>query len=272
MQAPLIITRNDFAGRVELAPNMLDAKINNRILEAQDFDLRELMGNAFYYDFIPRCYTGIGNVNFDAPDTSAPDNNYPGIVAISSNGVNATFDAIVLGAIVTSLTPVNRGSGYTISDTFTFAELPGAQFSVATNAFGVDLPYLPLYSGGSYQIKGITYMLDGIVPVLVYYATSRLIKNLDIHFTPDGMRTKRNEFSDPLESKDISWRSNQFVNQALAYWNMCVTYLDQQSTLYPLWRNNICGDKGSGRSAPKIRSLGADRNDGYNDNRSYIRF
>lgn len=271
MQTPLIITRNDFSGRVELAANMVDAKINNRILEAQDFDLRDLMGNPFYYDFIKRCNTGIATFTTDIDTTTAIDGTYTNIVAIGGDS-NATFTAIVLAGIVTSLTKVSDGTGYYLDADFTFAELPGALYSVLTNSFGVDSPYVTLYSGGSFVVNNITYNLEGIVPVLVYYATSRLIKNLDIHFTPDGMRTKRNEFSDPLESKDISWRSNQFVNQGLAYWNMCVTYLDTEPILYPLWKNNVCGCDERGRSAPKIRSLGADKNDGYNDNRSYIRF
>lgn len=269
MQTPLIITRNDFAGRVELAANMADAKINNRILEAQDFDLRELMGNAFYYDFIAKCNTGIGNFNTDVPDTSALDGTYVNMQAISTTGVNALFTAVVLGNLVIQMTRIDAGSSFVIGDNFYFNELPGAQFSVVTNTFGVVLSYLPLYSGGSYLIKTISYNFYGIVPVLVYYATSRLVKNLDIHFTPDGVRTKRNEFSDPLESKDISWRANQFVNQGIAYWNMCVTYLDANTDTFPLWKSNTCCDDERGRSAPKMRSLRGD-NTGYNNDTSYI--
>lgn len=184
---PLIITRSDFAGRVELSNNMADAKINNRILEAQDFDLKELMGAAFYYSFV-------GDV--------------------------------------------------------------------------VSTPNQLLLNGGEYIVNDITYNFSGITPVLVYYATSRLIKNLDLHFTPNAVMQKRNEYSDHLESKDLTWRANQFVNQALEYWRQCSDFLDNNKADYTLWKPNnaCCSDDQQGRVAPKIRSVRGDDWD-YNDTR-----
>lgn len=47
-----LITKTDFAPYVDIAQNLSDAKLNPRILEAQNFDLKYLMGEDFYYDFI----------------------------------------------------------------------------------------------------------------------------------------------------------------------------------------------------------------------------
>ena len=182
MATPLLITRADFNGRVELSGNMHDAKINSRILEAEDFDLRELMGDAFYYSFL-------------ASQASAP--------------------------------------------------------------------YTKLLAGGDYVIKDITYTFYGLKPVLVYFAASRIIKQLDMHFTPNGMMQKRNEFSDHIESKDLSYNSNQLKNQALAYWNMCEKYLEANRTDYPLWRPECGCDDGGNKPAPRVIGLGGGDHDGH---------
>lgn len=170
MPTPLLITRSDFAGRVELAANMADAKINNRILEAQDFDLRELMGDAFYWSWVA------------TPDTD-------------------------------------------------------------------------LLNGKTYTVNTISYTFYGIKPVLVYFATARLIKNLDLYFTPSGVMQKKNDFSDHMDTKDLTWRSNQFSNQALAYWNMCVQFLDANKATYPLWKPDCACEAPSG-ARPRVTGLG----------------
>lgn len=186
MATPLLINRADFTGRVELSANMADAKINNRILEAEDFDLCALMGDAFYYWFIAQ--TQIGSVP---------------------------------ASITTLLT------------------------------------------GGTYVVNGITYSFDGVKTVLVYYTTARLIKALDINFTPFGVTQKRNDFSDHIESKDISWRANQFINQGLAYWEKCVKYLDANNATYPLWRAGCgCGDD-QAKPAARFSVLGGGEERGY---------
>lgn len=178
MPTPLLITRSDFTGRVELALNMVDAKINNRILEAEDFDLRELMGDAFYWSFIAQ----------------------------------GTVD------------PVPQG-------------------------------YTDLLNGKSYTINSIDFTFYGIKPVLVYFATARLIKNLDLYFTPSGVMQKRNDFSDHMDPKYLSWRANQFSNQALAYWNLCVQFLDANKTTYPLWKPDCACERETG-ARPRVTGLG----------------
>lgn len=176
MATTLLITRSNFAGRVEIAANMQDAKINNRILEAQDFDLCGLMGSTFYWWFI---------------------------------GLSG----------------------------------------------GSTTPYTDLLNGKTYTINDVSYTFYGVAPVIVYYATSRLIKNLDLHLTPNAVMQKRNDFSDHIDPKDISWRSNQFVSQALDYWKMCEQFLDNNKDVYPLWRPDCCNEQGQ-TSSPRVRALG----------------
>lgn len=53
MATLLIISKPDFEGRIDLSVNLNEAKkLNQHILHAEDFDLRNLMGDKFYYFFI----------------------------------------------------------------------------------------------------------------------------------------------------------------------------------------------------------------------------
>lgn len=135
----LLITKSDFAPYVDVATNLQDVKLNPRILEAQTFDLKPLLGVDMYNDV------------FDTPD-----------------------------------------------------------------AYTDFMPY--------------------IKPVLVYFSAARLIKSLDLHITPNGIMTKRNEFSDHVDTKGIAYKATEYQNLAIAYWNEANTYLNEQgNTVYPLY-------------------------------------
>lgn len=138
MAVTLLISKSDFAPYVDVATNLQDVKLNPRILEAQTFDLRPLLGMAMYGDI------------FVNPDT---------------------YTAL--------------------------------------------LPYLK--------------------PSLVYFSAARLIKSLDLHITPNGVMTKRNEFSDHVDTKAIAYQAVQYQNLAIAYWNEANTYINDNPTLYPLY-------------------------------------
>ena len=47
-----IITKSDFAGIIDISSNIRDARFDTYVAEAERLDLRPLMGNAFYYDFV----------------------------------------------------------------------------------------------------------------------------------------------------------------------------------------------------------------------------
>lgn len=48
----LLIAKADFTGLVDLAQNLPDAKLNPRIYEAQQFDLKPLLGDDMYFDLL----------------------------------------------------------------------------------------------------------------------------------------------------------------------------------------------------------------------------
>ncbi|MDF3076123.1 MAG: hypothetical protein K0S09_12 [Sphingobacteriaceae bacterium] len=174
---PLLISKADFAGRIPLPANLDSAtKLEQHILHAQDFDLRGLMGDKLYYDFL---------------------NKYQ------------------------------------------------------------DAPYVDFLAGKTYDNDGINYTYEGLKPVLVYFAGARLVKELDMHITPNGIMNKRNDFSDPVELKEKIFRANQYENTAIAYWNMAKTYLDFYSSDFEYW-NNGCIEQKSGFK-PRMTAVGYGR-------------
>lgn len=48
----MIITRADFPNYIEIASSLIDAKLNPRITEAENFDICGLMGNSFFFDMM----------------------------------------------------------------------------------------------------------------------------------------------------------------------------------------------------------------------------
>lgn len=149
-----IISRLDFVPYVDVASNLQDVKLNPRILEAQTFDLRPLMGNLYSY-------------------------------------------------MVNNL---------------------------------AEPEIVKLIDGDTYTIDGIVNTFIGLKPVLVYFSAARLIKSLDLHITPNGMMTKRNEYSDHADLKAIAYKATEYQNLAIAYWNEVDTYINEQGVLvYPLY-------------------------------------
>lgn len=187
----LLISIADFAGRVDISSN-LDAtkKLNQHILHAQDFDLRGLMGDTFYYDFL----------------------------------TNQSLDK-----------------------------------------------YQELINGGTYIKDNVTITFDGLKVVLVYFSAARLLPSLDNHITAHGLTSKKNEFSDHVDSKTMGRLITQYENLANAYWNKIEGFLLSDKTDYPLFRGNQCGDT-SGRKRAKIYGVNqSDNNNDYYERRRFSR-
>lgn len=178
MATPLIITKTDFVGRVELPSNLGVEKYNQHILHAEDFDLCKLMGDKFYYYFLS---------NF------------------GTDGV------------------INPAAPQQIKD---------------------------LYNGSTFTVDEIVYNNPGIKPVLVYFASARLIKAIGNHITPNSFATKINEFSEPVSNGNKTFQANEYENQAIAYWNKVLVYMNNDKTLFPQYFEDDCGCS-TGRSKGK---------------------
>lgn len=157
----LLITIDDIREFKQLSSNTdVNSKVKFQIREAQEFDLRGLLGDDFYHDFVSK------------------------------------FDA---------------------------------QFQ------GADA-YKTLFDGGTYEYNDKTYSFAGVRAVLVYYAYSRIIQEIDINVGPHGMRIKTDEFSDRASEKEISRKVGQAISGAQVYAQQLVDYLNRKSIDFTLWK------------------------------------
>jgi hypothetical protein len=85
---------------------------------------------------------GLLTASIKTAATSASDGTYTAKAVINNTGVyspngigsGGTVTIVVLGGVVTGVTPVSAGSCYNVGDTFTSTFAPGAVFKVATNS------------------------------------------------------------------------------------------------------------------------------------------
>jgi len=184
-----LITKSDFAPYIDVAANLSDAKLNPRIWEAQQFDLKELMGDTFYFDLI-------GN--------------------------------------------------------------------------STDSKYQDLINGGSYVAKDVTYLYDGLKPVLVYFTAARLVRHLDLHITPNAIMTKRNDFSDHVDNKAIANKVTEYQNQAIAYWEDTRKFVvNRGKTIYPLYTGFGCNEETRAFSPKTYGVRGKDTQEQYYNPRTW---
>lgn len=102
-------------------------------------------------------------------------------------------------------------------------------------------PVKDLYNGGSYVVESVTRYNPGLKPVLVYFSGARLIKGIDAHITPTGFRDKVNEFSEQVSSGRKAFQANEYENQALAYWDKVLSFMNYNKVSYPQYFVNDCG-------------------------------
>lgn len=197
MDTLLIITKTDFEGRVDLSANINEAKkLNQHILHAEDFDLRNLMTDKFYYYFMSQFETNNGIVS------------------------------------------LNTGAPQEIVD---------------------------FYNGSSYTVDSVSWANPGVKPVLVYFSGARLIRGIDAHITPNGFRDKVNEFSEQVSGGRKAFQANEYENQALSYWSMIETFMNNNKTLFPQYFDGDCGCNSKRTNIrPRTIAVGnTDNNYGY---------
>ena len=120
------------------------------------------------------------------------------------------------------------------------------------NAFYLDVIQKTLYPVGSpttgeydNPVNGVIYndgtnnvQYYGLKPLIVYYFYARFIDNNDFRVTKYGNSIKQNEFSQPAGGQ-TQRHVNNARSAAQYYQDNLLTYLCNNSTLYPLWKQNV---------------------------------
>lgn len=108
-----------------------------------------------------------------------------------------------------------------------------------------DQKYLDLLNGKEYQVSGVDFSFKGLVPVIVHYATARLIPNLNSMVSATGFVSKLNDLSNPVEPKEISRAVTMYESLANGYWQKAKSFLDIHFLTYTLWERSNCSREGS---------------------------
>jgi hypothetical protein len=102
-----------------------------------------------------------------------------------------------------------------------------------------------LLNGGSYVYNSHTYYFQGLKACIIYYAFARFTNRTSFNYTAAGIVVKDSDLSTPASSKDIQRLETEARLQADAIKCEVITYLDRNSTLYPLWAGKACGCSGA---------------------------
>lgn len=116
--------------------------------------------------------------------------------------------------------------------------------------------YSHLINGGTYLYKDVPISFHGLKPVLVHYATARVLSNINGAITPTGFKAKLNEYSEFVDNREVVRQITQYQSLALGYWNQVKDFLNIHYSHYPLWHHDGCKDRNTGRkSGARIYSL-----------------
>lgn len=262
MSQVYLINQGTFAGYQDLSVNIDAKRIPPCVKLAQDLDLKLFMGAAFWCDFIPYVSNdGFLTADITTNTTTAANGTYTNKAIVSGAGTNGKATFKVLDGNVTSIVQTDPGVGFSIGDTFTCVDVPGALFTVATLSpdavFAADTPqpYLDLFNGKTYQdLNGHAIIYDGIIPALLYWTFARFIEVDQVRYTATGPVQKRHNEADPISDKTITKLVAMQRSVANAHANNIEMFLTNNKSLFPLWRFNQ-QNKSSRQPGPRIRGV-----------------
>jgi hypothetical protein len=106
-----------------------------------------------------------------------------------------------------------------------------------------------LLDGGTYVYGTKTYFFQGLRNCIAYYAFARFTNRTSINYTAAGIVTKESDFSTPVSDKIIQRLETEARLTAEAIKCEIITYLNRNSTLYPLWEGS-CNSSDCSNSRP----------------------
>lgn len=102
-----------------------------------------------------------------------------------------------------------------------------------------DTNIVKLVEGGTYEdCEGNTIAFAGLAKALKYYALARFRKKQPINDTNFGVVMKRDNYSDPVDSKMLSQSIDDARSSGYGYLQETMKYLQQNKDIYPLYKGN----------------------------------
>jgi hypothetical protein len=108
-----------------------------------------------------------------------------------------------------------------------------------------------LLDGGTYVYGTHTYFFQGLRNCIAYYAFARFTNRTAFNYTAAGIVVKESDFSTPITDKVMQRLETESRLTAEAIKCEIITYLNRNSTLYPLWEGS-CNSSDCTSSRPFI--------------------
>lgn len=215
--------------RYQLDKDVLDSeRVNRFIIEAQDLDLKPLLGDVLFYELcnsykkenITVVFTGLSG-----PFTANE-------VINGKEGATVVATGILVSQTANQVVLANPTGDWDAAT----ALLGVTSAATANKAAVVYGKYYKLINGDSYlDSQNNTINFPGIEPVLVYFTFARFIKQQPGTITSFGYVEKLTPYSRPVSATVVNGNVQEARSGALAYFSGVVKYLADNSTVYPLW-------------------------------------
>jgi len=115
--------------------------------------------------------------------------------------------------------------------------------------------YKDLFNGKRYtDLAGHAVRYNGIIPALIYWTFARFIEADSVHYTSTGPVQKRHDSADAIEQRDITKIVAAQRSVANAHANKIEMFLENNRSLFPLWRFNA-SNKSSRQPGARVRAI-----------------
>jgi len=244
----LLIRKADFTSDKLISQNADEEKVNTSIRDAQQFDLRPLLGDALYYDLVRNFasskvivnYTNLAIAAFSVDEVVKADNGALGRVLINTGAIlTLEFAGSISWTAAVSITGLlNLATADVTSVSFT----------------DVD-KYNKLVEGEEYaNSSGHTIIFSGLRMAVKYWAMARYRVGNQSTSTSHSTVIKTSPYSIPQDRKVIQDEASQDRQGASAYWHEAESYLNAKRADFLLWH---CTNKKI-RTGVKISAIGGD--------------
>ena len=151
--------------------------------------------------------------------------------------------ALVNFSIQQTIKPIspNKANGFdTISEEVELVILPKLLgLKMYSDLLANPANYTYLINGCTFVIDNVTYTHRGLKYILAYHNYAKYVKNNHLADTYTGVVVQNRPETTHVSSAELERIANEFQEVANTAWSLTKTYLDNNTTTYPLWS---CGN------------------------------
>lgn len=225
-----LITKTDVRTESkQIGKQINDTSFDAYVTRLQKRQLRELFGDALFYDFINFLENGFtsyaGTFNRDSA-TQITINNadvsaWNGYTLKLNTNVFVLVESAIFGGTDTVLTV----SGYDVPET------------LSTVAYSSETKYTKLLNGENYTYDNNTIFFDGIRPFLCHHFVVSYLIDGNLKQNDVGNSVITGDLFQKSSASEINRARSEYLQNATSEYNRIIQYLDTKSSDFPLWES-----------------------------------